>query len=131
MEVVNAKRVWGRAAKNDAKSVDFLKPAAHASGVHIAQFHCRFNDRRKGLGAQKRWMPTLVRHCIEKARTQIRANWSPRGCEVVMRYDLIVAGGGIAGASLQQRMAKNSAHVLQNSTSRLSTSLNGALGRSG
>lgn len=62
-------------------------------------------------------MLTFVRHCIEKARTQIRANWSPRGCEVVMPYDLIVVGGGIAGASLAQRMAKNSARVLQKSIS--------------
>src|SRR5215831_682023 len=29
-----------------------------------------------------------------------------------MEYDLIVVGGGIAGASLAQRMAKNGAHVL-------------------
>ena len=37
---------------------------------------------------------------------------SKRYSESVMEYDLIVVGGGIAGASLAQRMARSGARVL-------------------
>ncbi len=47
----------------------------------------------------------------EKDEREMRAV-EARGCVAVMAYDLIVVGGGIAGASLAQRMARSGARVL-------------------